>query len=120
MVSIIIYNCNVVNLIPHNKTLVVFQPHTYTRTKTLFNEFISCFTNADELVLMDIYAAREIDTGLVNSIELGDAISEFGTECTNVTTHEEAANHLKSIAAPGDIILTVGAGDVVKVADIFL
>ena len=109
-----------VKLIPHEKTLVVFQPHTYTRTKTLFNEFISCFTNADELVLMDIYAAREIDTGLVNSIELGDAIREFGTKCTNVTTHEEAANHLKSIAAPGDIILTVGAGDVVKVADILL
>lgn len=109
-----------VKLIPHKKTLVVFQPHTYTRTKTLFNDFISCFKNTDELVLMDIYAAREIDTGLVSSLELGDAIRDFGTKCTNVKTHEEAANYLKSISTPGDIILTIGAGDVVKVADLLL
>lgn len=107
-------------LIPHNKTLVVFQPHTYTRTKTLFNEFISCFKDCDELILMDIYAAREKDTGLVSSIELGDSIRTFGTKCTNVKSHEEAAEYLKSIAMPNDIILTVGAGDVVKVADILL
>lgn len=111
---------NTAKLIPHKKTLAVFQPHTYTRTKTLFNDFISCFEDADELVLMDIYAAREKDTGLVSSLELGDAIRAFGTKCTNVKSHEEAASYLKSISSPGDIILTVGAGDVVKIADILL
>ena len=50
-------------LIKHNKTYCVFQPHTYTRTKTLFDEFTTCFASADELILMDIYAAREKDTG---------------------------------------------------------
>lgn len=116
----IIATLNTAKLIPHNKTYVVFQPHTYTRTKTLFNEFISCFNDVDELILMDIYAAREIDTGLVSSMELGEAIRNTGVKCTNVHSHQEAADYLKSISSCDDIILTVGAGDVVKVADILL
>lgn len=107
-------------LIPHNKTYIVFQPHTYTRTKTLFKEFTECFKGADELVLMDIYAAREIDDGSVSSLQLGDKIRETGLKCTNVSSHKEAADYLKSIAREDDLILTVGAGDVVKVADILL
>ncbi len=58
----------------HNKIVCVFQPHTYTRTKTLFNDFVKCFDDCDELVLMDIYAAREKDLGEINSDQLGDAI----------------------------------------------
>ena len=108
------------NLIPHNKIYVVFQPHTYTRTKTLFDEFTTCFEKADELLLMDIYAAREKDTGLVSSNELGDAIRKTGLNCTNVHSHEEAAEYLKKVAKDTDLILTVGAGDVVKVADLIL
>ncbi|WP_300386378.1 UDP-N-acetylmuramate--L-alanine ligase [Clostridium sp.] len=107
-------------IISHNKIYVVFQPHTYTRTKTLFNDFTTCFEKADELLLMDIYAAREKDTGIVSSKELGDAIRKTGLNCTNVNSHEEAAEYLKRVATTNDIILTVGAGDVVKVADIIL
>lgn len=106
--------------IPHNKIYCVFQPHTYTRTKTLFNEFTEAFTDADELILMDIYAAREADTGLVSSDELGDAIRAKGINCTNAHSHEEAAAYLKDKAKSGDLILTVGAGDVVIVGDKFL
>lgn len=105
-------------LIPHNKVYVVFQPHTYTRTKTLFDEFTTCFNNCDELLLMDIYAAREKDTGLVSSDELGDAIRATGLKCINVHSHEEAANYLASKLSKDDLALTVGAGDVVKIADI--
>ena len=108
------------NIIPHNKIYVVFQPHTYTRTKTLFDDFTTCFEKADELLLMDIYAAREQDTGLVSSNELGDAIRKTGLKCTNVHSHEEAAEYLKKVAKPNDLILTVGAGDVVNVANIIL
>lgn len=107
-------------IIPHNNIYAVFQPHTFTRTKTLFNDFTECFSNADELILMDIYAAREKDTGLVNSKELGDAIRAKGINCTNVHSHEEAANYLKGRLSQKDIVLTIGAGDVVKVADIML
>ena len=110
---------NTAKNIKHNKIITVFQPHTYTRTKTLFDEFTTAFENTDLLVLMDIYAAREKDTGLVNSDELGDAIRKTGVNCINVHSHEEAAEVVKKYAESGDLLLTVGAGDVVKVGDIF-
>ena len=69
---------------------------------------------------MDIYAAREKDTGLVNSMELGDAIRVNGVDCINVHSHEEALEVAKSILQPGDLFMTVGAGDVVKVGEAFL
>ncbi|MGL5353376.1 MAG: glutamate ligase domain-containing protein, partial [Clostridium sp.] len=107
-------------LIPNNKIYSIFQPHTYTRTKTLFDDFTECFSDTDELLLMDIYAAREKDTGLVSSQELGDAIRAKGVNCINVHSHEEAAEYLKSKVSTNDLVLTVGAGDVVKIADILL
>ena len=106
--------------LPHNKIYCVFQPHTYTRTKTLFKEFTEAFNDADQLILMDIYAARETDTGLVSSDDLGDAIRENGINCINLHSHDEATNYLKDNAKPGDIILTVGAGDVVIVGNKYL
>ncbi|MDO5518139.1 MAG: UDP-N-acetylmuramate--L-alanine ligase [Clostridium sp.] len=106
--------------IEHNKVYCVFQPHTYTRTKTLFDEFTHCFSDCDELVLMDIYAAREKDTGLVSSDELGDAIRKTGVKCTNVHSHDEAVEYVKSKLTDGDLLLTVGAGDVVIVGEKYL
>ena len=103
--------------IPHKKVYCVFQPHTYTRTKALFTEFSEAFQDCDELILMDIYAAREKDTGLVSSDELGDAIRNKGYKCTNVHSHDEACNYLKSKIQTGDVVLTVGAGDVVLVGE---
>ena len=111
---------NTAKKINHNKTYCVFQPHTYTRTKSLFDEFTTAFADADELILMDIYAAREKDTGLVSSDELGDAIRKTGLKCINVHSHDEAAEYLKQNAKENDLILTVGAGDVVIVGDRFL
>lgn len=111
---------NTAKKIPHGKTYCVFQPHTYTRTKTLFDEFTTAFKDSDELILMDIYAAREKDTGLVSSDELGDAIRKTGLKCTNVHSHDEAVSYLKKVAKKDDMILTVGAGDVVIVGEKFL
>lgn len=106
--------------IHHNKMYCVFQPHTYTRTKALFNEFTKCFSDTDELILMDIYAAREKDTGLVSSDELGDSIRKAGIKCTNVHSHDEALSYVKSKLTNGDLLLTVGAGDVVIVGEKYL
>lgn len=106
--------------IKHNKTYCIFQPHTYTRTKTLFDEFAECFGDTDELILMDIYAAREKNTGLVSSDELGDAIRLKGVKCTNVHSHDEALVYVKSKLETDDLLLTVGAGDVVIVGEKFL
>ena len=111
---------NTAKLIEHDKTYCIFQPHTYTRTKTLFEEFTHCFSACDKLILMDIYAAREKDTGLVTSDELGDSIRATGLNCINLHSHEEVANYLKTKVAPNDIILTVGAGDVVRVGEMLL
>jgi len=106
--------------INHNKTYCIFQPHTYTRTKSLFDEFTECFSDTDELILMDIYAAREKNTGLVSSDELGDAIRSKGIKCTNVHSHNEALDYVKSKLTSGDLLLTVGAGDVVIVGEKYL
>ncbi|NME82337.1 UDP-N-acetylmuramate--L-alanine ligase [Clostridium sp. SM-530-WT-3G] len=111
---------NTAQKIEHNKVYCVFQPHTYTRTKSLFDEFANCFGNCDELILMDIYAAREKDTGLVSSDELGDAIRKTGVKCTNVHSHDEAVEYVKSKLTDGDLLLTVGAGDVVIVGEKYL
>lgn len=102
----------------HRKIHVVFQSHTYTRTKALFNEFVSCFDQVDSLTLLPIFAAREPDTGLVSSEELGDAIRRRKTvDTVNFTDFSDAAKHLVSLLQPGDIVLTMGAGESVKVAE---
>ncbi len=111
---------NTAKKIDHNKTYCIFQPHTYTRTKSLFNEFTECFNDTDELILMDIYAAREKNTGLVSSDQLGDALRNKGIKCTNVHSHDEALNYVKSKLTDGDLLLTVGAGDVVIVGEKYL
>ena len=111
---------NTAKKIEHNKLYCVFQPHTNTRTKTLFDAFTHCFNECDELILMDIYAAREKDTGLVSSDELGNAIRATGVKCTNVHSHDEAVEYVKSKLTDGDLLLTVGAGDVVIVGEKYL
>ncbi len=105
---------------PHNKIVCVFQPHTYTRTKTLFNEFVDSFGDADTLLLSEIYAAREKDDGSVSSTMLGDKLREKGTNCKNFKTFEEISAYLKTQLKDGDLLLTVGAGDVYKVGEMFL
>lgn len=103
----------------HRKVYVVFQPHTYSRTKALFEEFVEVFDDLDALILLPIYAAREIDTGLVSSEELGDAIRSRHTVHTeNFTEFAQAAHYLERISESGDLIITMGAGEAVKVADI--
>jgi UDP-N-acetylmuramate--alanine ligase len=105
---------------PHKRILCVFQPHTYSRTLTLFNDFVNCFTNADEVILADIYAAREQFTNIVSSDMLGDRIRELGQSCRNLHSFEEIVNYLKAFAEDGDLILTVGAGDVYRVGEMYL
>ncbi|WP_029451510.1 UDP-N-acetylmuramate--L-alanine ligase [Clostridium algidicarnis] len=104
----------------HNKIYCVFQPHTYSRTLSLLKEFSLCFNDADEILLLDIYAAREIDDGTVNSNMLGDKIRDNGLKCLNFHNFEDTLEYLNSKVKKGDLILTVGAGDVVKVGEMFL
>lgn len=105
---------------PHNRTIVVFQPHTYTRTITLFNDFVQCFDSVDELILADIYAAREKDTGVVSSLKLGDAIRARGINTKNLHSFEAIVEYLQETLKEGDLLLTVGAGDVNKIGEMYL
>lgn len=105
---------------PHNKIICVFQPHTYSRTITLFDDFVNSFYDADEVVLADIYAAREKDTGIVSSEMLAEKIKEKGVLCRNFHHFNDIVAYLENILQEGDLLLTVGAGDVVKVGEMFL
>lgn len=105
---------------PHNNIYCVFQPHTYSRTITLFDEFSQAFFDADNLILADIYAAREKDNGIVSSDSLGDKIRELGVKCKNIHSFEEIVDFLKTELKDGDVLMTVGAGDVYRVGEMFL
>lgn len=102
------------------KLWVAFQPHTYSRTYTLFDEFVETFEEADEVVLLDIYAAREKDTGLVSSLQLAKKINEKSNNCKFIATLEEASEYLKDKIGESDILLTIGAGSITKLGRMIL
>lgn len=105
---------------PHNRLWCIFQPHTYTRTKMLFNDFVEAFEGVDQLIITDIYAAREKDTGEVHSHMLADAIAEKGQNCIYISSFEEITEYVRNHAQPQDLIITMGAGTVYKVAEALL
>ncbi len=102
---------------PHRKVWCVFQPHTYTRTKALLPEFAQALTLADHVVLADIYAARETDTLGISSEDLADMIRELGTPCEYFPTFDEIENFLLENCTQGDLLITMGAGDIVNIGE---
>ena len=102
---------------PHQKVWCVFQPHTYTRTKALLPEFAKALTLADHVVLADIYAARETDTLGISSEDLQKRIQELGTPCEYFPTFDEIENFLLENCSKGDLLITMGAGDVVNIGE---
>lgn len=105
---------------PHNKIYCVFQPHTYSRTISLFEDFSNSFCNVDTLILADIYAAREKDTGVISSNMLGDRIRGKNVNCVNLHSFTEIVSYLRNNLKDGDMLLTMGAGDVVKIGEMYL
>ncbi|MEG2337502.1 MAG: UDP-N-acetylmuramate--L-alanine ligase [Clostridium sp.] len=105
---------------PHKKVYCIFQPHTYTRTITLFDEFASAFDGLDNLILTDIYAAREKDTGIVSSKMLSDAVKKNGVNCTYIKDFDDILSHIKGELKEGDLLVTMGAGDVYIIGEQFL
>lgn len=100
------------------RIIAVFQPHTYSRTITLFDKFASAFNDADIVILADIYAAREKDEGIVSSDMLAEALTKNGVNSKNLHTLEAIAKHIHEIAQPNDIVLTIGAGTITKLSDL--
>ena len=98
------------------RLVVAFQPHTYTRTHALFNDFVRELKKADHVVLAEIYAARERNTVGVSSKDLAEQIPG-SVYCK---TLPEVTSYLRCIAKPGDIILTMGAGDIFRAGEALL
>ena len=102
---------------PHREVWCIFQPHTFTRTKAFFHEFATSLSLADHIILADIYAARETDTLGVSSELLAKEISELGADCYYFPSFDEIENFVKSHCIHGDLLITMGAGDVVNIGE---
>ena len=102
-----------VELLNYKRTVLVFQPHTYSRTAALFDDFVEQLRRPDVVYLAEIYAAREKNTIGISSNDLARQI-DGAIFCPTFETLEDA---LRATAHPGDIVLTVGAGDVFKIGE---
>lgn len=102
---------------PHRKLWCVFQPHTYTRTKAFLDQFAQALSAADEVVLADIYAARETDTLGVSSADVAERIEKLGTKAHHFHSFDEIENFILENCVHGDLLITMGAGDIVKVGE---
>ena len=102
---------------PHNDLWVVFQPHTYTRTKAFLSDFADALSLADKIVLADIYAAREPDPGDISSKDLLHKLQELGKESYYFSTFDEIEKFLLKNCIKNDLLITMGAGNVVNIAD---
>ena len=105
---------------PHKDIWCIFQPHTYTRTKAFFDEFAEALSLADHVVLADIYAARETDTLGMSSAALTEKIKELGTDAYYFPSFEEIENFVSEKCIHGDLLITMGAGDVVNIGEALL
>lgn len=101
----------------HKKLWCVFQPHTYSRTRTLWNEFVESFDLADELIITHIYAAREVFDGETKPENLAADIAKRGVKVRYVEKFEDIENLLKNEVSAGDVVFTMGAGNVVEIGD---
>lgn len=103
------------------KIIIVFQPHRYTRTKALFHEFLTAFSDADTLIVTDIYPAGEEAIEGINAIALCEGIRECGQrDVMYLPGFDEIVDHLLLTTKPSDIVITLGAGNVWKIGEEFL
>lgn len=101
---------------PENRLVVCFQPHRYSRTRHLFDEFATAFYGADELLVLDIYAASEKKDPEINAEKLAEAIRAHGHRRVEyVGTADAAKDSLAKTLGPSDVLITMGAGDVWKI-----
>ncbi|HPW99283.1 MAG TPA: UDP-N-acetylmuramate--L-alanine ligase [Sedimentibacter sp.] len=102
------------------RIITVFQPHTYTRTIKLLDGFAEALSMSDEAILVDIYAAREIDKGEIHSMDIINKMKNYSKNGIYAENFLEAADIVRSMAKKGDIIITMGAGNVVDIGEMLL
>ena len=102
---------------PHKEVWCIFQPHTYTRTKALFPEFVDALTHADHVILADIYAARETDTLGMSSEMIAEELKKKGCDAYYFPSFEEIESFCLDRCQKGDVLITMGAGNVVNIGE---
>lgn len=103
--------------IKKNNLWCIFQPHTYTRTKSLLNEFAEAFYSADKVIITDIYAAREDDPGDIHSKDLVDKLYQNNVDVVYISNFDEITEYLRKNVSDDDLVITAGAGPIYKVAE---
>lgn len=104
----------------HNKIWCVFQPHTYTRLKKFESDFMEALKYADGIIITSVYAARETADERVNPARLSASLNECGKEAYFIKDFQDISDFLREHTVFGDIIVTLGAGDICKVGEMFL
>ncbi len=99
------------------KMFVIFQPHLYSRTKLLLKDFTKSFNNADEIIITDIYAAREKMDKTIHAKDLSEALNKNNKDAIYVSSFKDIVNYINKKSKTGDIILTIGAGSILNVAE---
>ncbi len=102
---------------PHRDIWCVFQPHTYTRTQAFLTDFTKALSLADHVVLTDIYAAREINTIGITSLALKEELEKLGKQCDYFSSFDEIEKFLLKKCMHGDLLITMGAGDVLNIGE---
>ena len=105
---------------PHKDIWCIFQPHTYTRTKAFFHEFAEALSLADHVILADIYAARETDTLGMSSESLAEELKKLGTDAYYLPSFEAIEKFVLEKCIHNDLLITMGAGDVVNIGESLL
>jgi len=106
--------------IKHNESWAVFQSHTYSRTYDHLSDFAEVLSKFDNIIVCDIYPARETNIWGVKEEELVELISKKNKNVIHIPTYEKIANYLKENISENDLIITIGAGPINKVANILL
>ena len=104
----------------YNESWVVFQPHTYSRTKNLLDDFAKALLNFDNIIILDIYAAREKNTYNISSKDLVDKIISLGKNAKYIPDFYECVSYIKENVKENDIIMTLGAGTVTQIGPMLL
>ncbi len=113
--------CNALSNKKYHESWVIFQPHTYSRTKNLLNEFSEALSNFDHIIITDIYAAREANTYGVSSKDIVDRInSSRKANCKYISNFADIVNYIKNNAKQNDVILTLGAGNITDLGPMIL
>ena len=104
----------------YNESWVVFEAHTYSRLQAHLKEFAKALVNFDHIIIIDTYAARETNTFNITEEDLIKEINNLGKEAIHIKSHNDVVNYLKDRVKNSDLVLTLGAGNVTKIASLLV